>query len=200
MTFNEGTMFVITIPKDRIGVLIGPQGRVKKRLEENAGVNVEIDSETGDVTITVKKGVEDPFLAIKARDIVHAIGRGFNPETSFHLLDEDIYLEIINLKVIIGDNPNKIERFRGRIIGRDGRAKKVIEETTRVSVSVYGNTVALIGSYERLRVAKEAIHMILDGSKHGSVYAFLEENAQAFRASKTELWDKASRDTKTLKK
>lgn len=196
MSYDEVSRFYITIPRDRIGALIGPKGRVKKRLEENAGVDLEIDSESGDVIISAKPDIEDSFLAIKARDFVHAVGRGFNPTAAFSLLDEDIYLEIINMKVVVGDNPSKIQRFRGRIIGREGRTRKVIEETTGTRIVVYGNTVSIIGQFERLRVAREAIHLILDGSKHGTVYAFLEEKAQMFRMSSQELWDKASKDSK----
>ena len=188
--------YFITIPKDRIGVLIGPSGRIKNRLEETAGVELDIDSATGDIEIIALPNAEDPFLAIKARDFVHAVGRGFNPQIAFALLDEDIYFEIINLKIVIGDNPNKIKRFRGRIIGREGRTRKVVEETTGTRISVYGNTVAIIGQFERLRAAKEAIYMLLDGAKHGSVYAYLEEKAQLFRMSTKDLWERASRDAK----
>lgn len=194
---NENTSrYYITIPKDRIGALIGPSGRVKKRLEETAGVEVNIDSASGDVEVVALPNAEDPFLAIKARDFVHAVGRGFNPHVAFALLQDDIYFEVINLKIIFGDNQNKIKRFRGRIIGREGRTRKVVEETTGTRIVVYGNTVAILGQYERLKAAKEAIYLLLDGAKHGTVYAYLEEKAQLFRMSQKDLWDKASRDAK----
>ena len=34
-------------------------------------------------------------------------------------------------------------------------------------------TVALIGEFEKLSVAREAVEMILNGARHKSVYAFL---------------------------
>ncbi|NHJ84778.1 MAG: RNA-processing protein [Asgard group archaeon] len=187
---------MVTIPQNRIGALIGPEGSVKKRLETKAGVELEIDSETGEVFINSVPDIEDPFLIIKARDFVHAVGRGFNPQVAFNLLEEDIYLEIINMKIIVGSNPNKIKRMRGRVIGREGRTRKIIEETTATNISVFGNTIGIIGQYERLRVAKEAIMMLLDGSKHGSVYAYLEDKAQMFKLSSRELWEKVSKDAK----
>ncbi len=188
--------FLVTIPQNRIGALIGPEGRIKQRLEDLADVKLEIDSQSGEVIINSKENVSDPFLVIKARDFVHAVGRGFNPEVAFILLEEDIYLEIINLKTVIGTNPNKLDRFRGRIIGREGKTRQIIEETTGTRISVYGNTVGLIGQYERLRVAKDAVFMLLEGAKHGSVYSFLESKAQMFKRDDQELWDKASRDSK----
>ena len=193
---EEVSKFVVTIPQNRIGALIGPSGRVKKRLEDLAGVEIDIHSGSGEVIIASRPKMTDPFLVIKARDFVHAVGRGFNPQVAFALLAEEMYLEIINMKLIVGTNPNKLVRFRGRIIGKEGRTRKIIEETTGTRISVFGNTVGIIGPYERLKVARDAIHMILQGSKHGTVYAFLEERAQMFRLSARELWDKASRDAK----
>lgn len=188
--------FVVMIPHNRIGALIGPDGRVKNRLEDYAGVDLAIDSETGEVEISSKPNMRDPFLAIKARDFVHAVGRGFNPSLAFALLDEDMYLEIINIKLLVGTNPKKLIRFRGRIIGREGRTRRIIEETTGTRITVFGNTVGIIGPYERLRIAKEAVMLLLDGAKHGTVYAYLEEKAQMFKLNATELWDKASKDAK----
>jgi len=188
--------FLVTIPHNRIGALIGPEGSIKRRLEQEAGVELEIDSASGEVVISSKPNQEDPFLVFKARDFVQAVGRGFNPEVAFSLLDEDIYLEIINLKLIVGSNPNKLRRFRGRIIGQEGKTRRIIEETTGTRISVFGNTVGIIGPYERLCVARDAIQMLLGGSKHGTVYSFLEEKAQLFKLSAQELWEKASRDLK----
>lgn len=194
---EDVSKFVVTIPQNRIGALIGPSGRVKRRLEDLAGVEIDIHSGSGEVIIESRPKMTDPFLVIKARDFVHAVGRGFNPQVAFALLDEEMYLEIINMKLIVGTNPNKLLRYRGRVIGKEGRTRKIIEETTGTRISVFGNTVGIIGPYERLKVARDAVHMILQGSKHGTVYAFLEERAQMFRLSARELWDKASRDAKT---
>ena len=43
-----------------------------------------------------------------------------------------------------------------------------------VDMAVYGKTVSLIGKLENIMIAKEAIEMILNGSRHKSVYSFLE--------------------------
>ncbi|MHA1630551.1 MAG: KH domain-containing protein [Candidatus Heimdallarchaeota archaeon] len=195
-TEEDISRFLVTIPHNRIGALIGPKGRVKSRLEKLTGVDIEIDSSSGEVLISSTANLKDPFLIFKARDFVQAVGRGFNPEAAFTLLDDDIYLEIINLKYLLGNNPNKLRRFRGRIIGREGKTRQIIEETTGTKISVFGNTVGIIGTHDRLRVAKEAIEMLIGGSKHGTVYSYLEEKAQTFKLSSRELWEKASKDAR----
>ena len=72
--------FRVRIPAERVGVLIGRSGSIKKKIESMCKVKLEIDSETGEVTIIGSEQIEDPTTIFKAQNIVLAIGRGF-PET-----------------------------------------------------------------------------------------------------------------------
>src|SRR6266571_2835862 len=47
----EGEMFYARISAERIGVLIGPEGTTKERLQKATGTRISVDSTTGDVTI-----------------------------------------------------------------------------------------------------------------------------------------------------
>src|SRR5207253_1228800 len=67
-------MLYARIPSDRLGVLIGPEGATKKRLQESTGTRIAVDSATGDVTID-ETAAADPVLALKARDVEMAIAR-----------------------------------------------------------------------------------------------------------------------------
>jgi len=59
-----------SIPKDRIGVLVGPKGTVKSRVEDSMGVDLTIDSETGLVDIRLRKDTQDPSNALRAKDML----------------------------------------------------------------------------------------------------------------------------------
>ncbi|PMB75182.1 MAG: RNA-processing protein, partial [Candidatus Bathyarchaeota archaeon] len=112
----------LKIPKERIGVLIGPEGAVKKGIEEKLKVELQIDSSTGDVTITLTEKAEDPSQLFKAKDVVTAIGRGFSPEHAFRLIrNEDALLDVIDLRDFFGRSESDIRRVKGRIIGMDGK-------------------------------------------------------------------------------
>src|SRR3970040_2371777 len=88
----------VKIPKERVGVLIGPDGRVKENIEEKLKVKLEIDGEEGDVTIILDEKSPDPSLFFRAKDVVTAIGRGFSPEHAFRLIrDEDAVFDVIDL-------------------------------------------------------------------------------------------------------
>ena len=68
--------YEIKIPKQRIAVLIGKAGSVKKKLEEDTNTKISVDSEEGEVFV---KG-EDAISLYNTNQIITAIGRGFNPE------------------------------------------------------------------------------------------------------------------------
>ncbi len=168
------------MPQDRVGVLIGPEGDTKRRLEELTGTHLQIDSESGEVTID-EIGVEDPVMALKAKEIVQAIGRGFSEDRSFRLLDDEVYLEVLDIKDFARTR-SRAEQIRGRLIGTRGKTRRIIEELTSVDMSVLGHTVSLIGPTYELAVAREAVVMLLRGSEHATVYRFLERKRADIKA------------------
>lgn len=177
------------IPKDRIGALIGPNGSVKENIEKKLSVDLTIDSESGDVTISMKD-VTDPSLLFKAKDAVMAIGRGFSPERAFRLVeDEDTVLIVTDLREIFGKSESDITRIKGRIIGKEGKTRKIIEEMTEAYICVHGHTVAVIGGPEQSETAREAINLLIKGSQHVTVYRYLQGKRHDLKKKKLELWE-----------
>jgi len=179
---------LIRIPTDRIGVLIGKSGNTKKQIEKKCLVNLDIDSEGGEVMITSKELTDDiePFKAV---EIVSAIGRGFSPENAMRLLRGDNSLHIIDLREFAGKSTDQIERVKGRIIGEGGKARLNIENLTNASITVYGRTVAIIGEPNQLRLAVDAISSLSHGSMHGPVYNKLESARRKEKDEKAKLWE-----------
>lgn len=172
-------MLFARIPMERIGVLIGPGGETKARLEEQTGVKVLVDSETGEVTIDESEA-KDAFLAIKVRDVVLAIGRGFSEARAFRLLDPDSYFVVLDVKDY-AHTPRRIAQVKSRLIGTRGKTRRIIEDLTGADVSVFGHTVAIIADDLQLPIAQEAVTMLLRGSEHSTVYRFLERKRGELR-------------------
>jgi len=180
----------VKIPRERIGVLIGPDGCVKRYIERKLSVQLDIESQTGDITITQNKDASDPSLLFKAKDTVLAIGRGFSPERAYKLLeDEDTMLAIIDLREIFGRSPSDIKRIKGRLIGKEGKTRKIMEEMTEAYISVHGHTVSIIGGVEQAEIAREAINRLIKGSQHVTVYRFLQRKRQELKKRRLELWE-----------
>jgi len=171
------TRLAVRIPMDRIGALIGPKGSAKRKVERATSSEIEIDSETGEITVLG----EDAPLVMKAQEWVKAVGRGFSPQRAMRLMSDDVYLEVIDIRAYIGKSKKRKFEVRGRVIGREGRAREVIEELSGASVSVMGNTVAVLGTADENDIAHTALDMLLHGADHSQVYSFLEHRRRRAR-------------------
>lgn len=174
------TIHMVKIPQMRVGALVGPEGSTKRELEDRTGCHIEVDSETGEVTIDDEKAFE-PILTLKARDVVRGIGRGFSPDSAFRLFQDDTYLDILDLTEFVGKSTKDLERVRARVIGTGGKTRRSIEEATGVHVSIMGKTVSIIGDVREVQMARDAVEMILNGAAHGTVYKFLERKRKELR-------------------
>jgi ribosomal RNA assembly protein len=96
------------------------------------------------------------------------------------MLKADYAFDAINL-ADYAKSPNDLARLKGRIIGLDGKARKTIEELTETSICVYGKTASVIGEVSRISFARRAIEMLLAGSQHANVYAWLEKQRHRIR-------------------
>lgn len=173
----------LKIPVERVPVLIGRNGSTKKRIEKMGEVGLYIDSETGEVSVT-QQG--DALLASVTTGVVQAIGRGFSPEKAEYLFTDTYQLIVIPLRDFAKAGSNRISQVRGRVIGRGGRTREIIEELTSTHISVYGDTVSIIGDYLSINYSKEAIMKLINGSKHKTVYRYLEKLSKDLKYKKIE--------------
>lgn len=168
---TEETIDYINIPKERIAVLLGKKGEVKRKIEKETGVKVDVDSKSGEVTVT-RFSEKDPILGIRALDIIKAIARGFSPQKAFKLLLPNIYIQIISLPDYVSGK--KLETVRGRIIGREGKSRENISRLTSTDMVIYGKTVSIIGEEESVGLATKAVEKLIQGAPHNTVFRFLE--------------------------
>jgi len=162
----------LLVPKERIGIIIGKKGETKKRIEKELGVKLKIDSKTGEVMIYAPQEKADVLL--KASAIIKAIARGFSPENALLLKNDDYTLSLIDLTQY-APTKKALIRIRGRIIGEKGKARLLIEELTGTKISVYGKTVGIIGPWDKVSLAEEAIRKLAEGARHSTVFDWLYE-------------------------
>ena len=173
-------MKFLKIPKERIGVLIGPDGEIKKTIENATKVTLDIDSKEGEITIDDHE-TKDPLNVFKAEDIVRAIGRGFSPEHALHLLKDDMTFFLFDIHDYVGKKPSHVKRLKSRIIGTGGKTKQTLEHLTGSTICIYGHTIGIIADLEVIEFTKKAVDMLLSGSKHASVYRYLEREMKHLR-------------------
>lgn len=172
----EEFVYELRIPRDRVAVLIGKSGEIKRNIESSTRTKMDIDSKEGLVVINGN----DALLLYLAREVVRAVGRGFNPDIALDLLKQDYGLEIIPI-MDFARNQNDLGRLRGRVIGEKGKSRNTIESLTDTRICVYGKTVAIIGPYESIPDARRAVVDLLSGATHAAVYRWLEKKRRSRR-------------------
>jgi ribosomal RNA assembly protein len=185
------TKLYLKVPLDRVGVLIGENGKVLKELQLRTRTKISVDSGDGTVIIEPISPSTPVYNLLKARDFVRAVSAGFPPDRAWRVLEEDQVLVVINLKEVVGDSPNHLTRIKGRIIGEGGKARKNIESMTGTYVNIHGDTVAIIGDYESAEVTREAIEMLIQGRQHSTVYKYLDKAMRELKRKRMgDLWIK----------
>lgn len=162
----------IKIPKERIAVLLGIKGRTKRNIESKTNTRLVVDSREGDIEINGWESLD----IILCKQIIYAIARGFNPRLALQLLDEENTLEVVDITDYTKKSKKRLIILRARLIGTKGKAKNLLEQLTGTAIEVYGKTAAVIGNQENVLLAKQAIINLLQGSKHGNVYAYISKH------------------------
>ena len=177
------------VPKDRIAVLIGSKGATVKSIREAAGCeDLFINSETGDVEVHWgDAGSYDPVKAMKLPDVIKAIGRGMAPKAAIRLFDDRHFFEMVDLRDFVGKRSNRQRQIRSRIIGSQGKVRRLIENLTDTEITIYKSTVVIIGEEEGLFAVRQAIEMLAGGSEHGSVLGYLEKDRRRSKLSSRSL-------------
>ncbi|MCX6802140.1 MAG: KH domain-containing protein [Candidatus Diapherotrites archaeon] len=161
----------LRVPAGRIAVLIGPRGKTKARIERETKTKIEIDSRSGEISVDGKDGEKQHV----AENIVKAIGRGFAPQKAMQLLHEDTTMSVIKLRDLLGKSEKAIKQKKARIIGSGGQVRNRIEKDTNCSVSIFGNTVAVIGRFDEIENAEYVINSILEGANISTAFEMLKE-------------------------
>jgi ribosomal RNA assembly protein len=167
---------------------LGPQGNVKRRIEKEFNVTLSVSSDSGDIEIDLSPGNDDVSILWTVRNVIQAIGRGFSPNRAITLINEENDLYIIDLVDYVGTGKKAHSRVKGRVIGRNGKSRILLEELTDCFICVYGGTIAIIGPHEALPSAKEAILMLVKGAFHKTVWNHLYAYRRKMKKERGELW------------
>ncbi|KAK0069819.1 KRR1 small subunit processome component [Biomphalaria pfeifferi] len=147
--------FSVLFPKYRESYLSKVWPLVKEVLNEH-GIEPEMDLIKGSLSVKTTRKTYDPYIIIKARDLITLLARSVDLEQAKKILEDDVACDIIKIGSMVAKKERFIKR-RKRLIGPGGTTLKAIECLTDCYVAIQGNTVAALGPHKGLKEVRKIV-------------------------------------------
>lgn len=136
-----------------------------KELKEKLKIKIEISKNNA----TIEGNTIDEFDASR---VFKAIAFGFSIKKALVLKNEDYLFRIIKIK---DHTRRNLTDIKSRLIGKKGKTKRVLSDTSGCEIIVSEAEVGIIGFTEDVQNVETAIINLIGGSKQTNMYRFLEK-------------------------
>lgn len=151
----EESSFATLFPKYREQYLRQIWPLVQKTLNQYF-IKADLDVVEGSMSVKTSRKTWDPYMIIKARDMVKLMSRSVPFEQAKRVLEDETGCDIIKIGKITR-NKEKFVKRRQRLIGPNGCTLKSIELLTNCYVLVQGQTVSALGPYKGLQQVRKIV-------------------------------------------
>ncbi|KAK3148252.1 hypothetical protein QOZ80_3BG0292670 [Eleusine coracana subsp. coracana] len=195
-SWNEGGMLEVSsfstlFPQYREKYLQESWPIVKGALKE-FGITCELNLVEGSMTVSTTRKTRDPYIIIKARDLIKLLSRSVPAPQAIKVLNDEMNCDIIKIGSLVRNKERFVKR-RERLLGPNLSTLKAIEILTGCYILVQGNTVASMGSFRGLKQVRRIVEDCIKNVKHPVYHIkelLIKRELAKNPALATESWDR----------
>ncbi|KAJ1605254.1 partner of Nob1 [Cryptosporidium canis] len=171
---RSGEIRRVMVPENRMTPLKTQWINIVTPLVEHMGLHVRMNVKRRCVELKYGPDCTDIGSLQKGVDFIRAFLLGFELQDAIALLRlDDLYIESFEIKDVKRLNGAHLSRCIGRISGRDGKTKYAIENSTRTRIVMAGQKLHLMGAFQNIKLARDALCSLILGTPPGKVYNHL---------------------------
>ncbi|KAF4397190.1 hypothetical protein CsatB_027559 [Cannabis sativa] len=168
-SWNEGGMLEVStfstlFPQYLEKYLQESWPKVKSALKDH-GVSCELNLVDGSMTVTTTRKTRDPYIIVKARDLIKLLSRSVPVAQAIKILNDEMQCDVIKIGNLVRNKERFVKR-RQHLIGPNSSTLKALEILTGCYILVQGNTVAAMGSFKGLKQVRKIVEDCIQNKMH----------------------------------
>jgi RNA-binding protein PNO1 len=164
----------VTIPPNRLTAVRNNWDKICETIVQNMKLQIRMNTKKKSVDVRECDQTEDKSSIQKTYEFLKAYMLGFTLDDSIALLRlDDLFVEsflIKDVKTLHGDH---MSRCIARLSGEKGKTKHAIENATKTRIIIADTKIHLMGSYNNIRSARDALCSLILGTPPSKVYSQL---------------------------